>query len=334
MKFVLFKNSIEAGAAPIYLFEGEEEYFKHRGEEMLRERFLSEPALNSAAFDGPELKGDRLTSLVAAAQCFPFCSEKRIVKVTDLFPSEREFDTYLKPYFEHPCASTILLIVNNKGGKAKGADLKKAPNVTYVDCSRADEETVLRWIFTRMRCEGVACDTECCERIMRYCLGSMSRIAAETEKLLAYAGKGGTITAADVDAVVYRDAEYKIYEMTDALGRGNFAGYMSVMNELMGKGMDEAGVLNSLCNFFRTMYAVAVLKRTDADAAKVLGMKEYAVKMSRRQANAWGKERSVRTYFFILGAVNEIKSGKRTPQGALAVVNAELFFGGQENNAG
>ena len=70
-------------------------------------------------------------------------------------------------------------------------DLKKAPNVTRVYCSRADEETVLRWVYTHMRRAGVSCDTECCERIMRYCLGSMSRIAAETEKLIAYAGEGG-----------------------------------------------------------------------------------------------------------------------------------------------
>ena len=43
MKFVLFKNSLKEGAAPIYLFDGEEEYFKERGEEMLKERFLGEP---------------------------------------------------------------------------------------------------------------------------------------------------------------------------------------------------------------------------------------------------------------------------------------------------
>ena len=132
----------------------------------------------------------------------------------------------------------------------------------------------------------------------------------------------------------YLRTDYKETTIRKVVPKRVFSDECEVMNELMGKGMDEAGVLNSLCNFFRTMYAVAVLKRTDADAAKVLGMKEYAVKMSRRQANAWGKERIVRTYFFILGAVNEIKSGKRTPQGALAVVNAELFFGGQENNAG
>ena len=72
MKFVLFKKSLEEGAAPIYLFDGEEEYFKERGEEMLKQRFLGEPSLNYTSFQGEALKGSALTGLVAAAESFPF----------------------------------------------------------------------------------------------------------------------------------------------------------------------------------------------------------------------------------------------------------------------
>ena len=146
--------------------------------------------------------------------------------------------------------------------------------------------------------------------------------------------QGGSVTAADVDAIVYRDTEYKIYEMTDALGRGNHAAYLSVMNELLGKGMDEAGVLNALCNYFRTLYEILALGKSDAETAKALGMKEYAVKMSRRQARMLGAARTGQAYFSVYGAVSAVKSGRLTPQGALAAVNARLFFGGTENNAG
>ena len=49
MKFVMFKKSLEEGVSPIYLFDGEE-YFKERGEDMLKERYLSEPSLNYTSF--------------------------------------------------------------------------------------------------------------------------------------------------------------------------------------------------------------------------------------------------------------------------------------------
>ena len=180
------------GARPVYLFDGEEEYFKERGEAMLRAKFLREPTLDFSLFRGETLHGGALADLVAAAQSFPFLSEKRIVKVTDFYPSEREYEQYLRRYLEDPPPSTILLIVNSVRPKGRPFDLKKAPGVTWVDCSRGDEETLLRWIFTRFKQAGVRADTECCERILHYCLSDMSRIAGEVEKLIAYAG--GAIT--------------------------------------------------------------------------------------------------------------------------------------------
>lgn len=331
MKFVLFKKSLEEGAAPIYLFDGEEEYFKERGEEMLKERFLQEPALNYTVLHGETLKGAQLSSLVAAAQCVPFLSTKRIVKVTNLYLSEKDFNTYLKEYFEHPQPDTILLIVNSAAPKGKTADLRKAPNVTWVDCSRADEETVLRWIYTQFRRAGISADTECCERVMRYCLGDMSRIAGETEKLISYALQDKKITAEDVDLVVYRDAEYKTYEMSNALGLKNYGKFISVQEELLAKGMDEIAVLNSLAAYFRSLYEIVLVRKSDAETAKILGMKEYAVKMSRRQADSLGAKRVKECFLCASNALNAIKSGELTAPAALLSVNAQLFFGNQAN---
>lgn len=330
MKFVLFKNSLKEGAAPIYLFDGEEEYFKERGEEMLKERFLGEPSLNYSAFHGETLKGAALTSLVAAAQSFPFMSEKRIVKVTDFYPTEKEYETYLKGYFENPSADTVLLIVNSSRPKGK-FDLKKMPNVTYVDCGKADEETVLRWIYTQFRRAGVRADTDCCERVMHYCLGDMSRIAGETEKLIAYAGQGGAVSPEDVDAVVYKDAEYKTYEMTGAFGAGNYAKFLSVQRELMEKGADEGAVLNALCAYLRNLLEILLLKKSDAETARALGMNEYAVKMSRRQANAVGAARVRVCWEYVYAAISGVRSGELTAPAALLKVNAQLFYGEDAN---
>ena len=330
MKFVLFKNSLKEGAAPIYLFDGEEEYFKERGEEMLKERFLGEPSLNYSAFHGETLKGAALSSLVAAAQSFPFMSEKRIVRVTDFYPTEKEYETYLKGYFENPSADTVLLIVNSSRPKGK-FDLKKMPNVTYVDCGKADEETVLRWIYTQFRRAGVRADTDCCERVMHYCLGDMSRIAGETEKLIAYAGQGGAVSPEDVDAVVYKDAEYKTYEMTGAFGAGNYAKFLSVQRELMEKGADEGAVLNALCAYLRSLLEILLLKKSDAETARALGMNEYAVKMSRRQANAVGAARVRVCWEYVYAAISGVRSGELTAPAALLKVNAQLFYGEDAN---
>ena len=101
MKYVDFKKfTDENGALPIYLFEGEEGYFRDKGEALLKERFLQEPTLDYVSFEGSALKGEKMKSIADALNCFPFISAKRVVRVTEFYPTEKDFELYLKDLFE------------------------------------------------------------------------------------------------------------------------------------------------------------------------------------------------------------------------------------------
>ena len=148
MKYVEFKKfTDENGALPIYLFEGEEVYFREKGEALLKARFLQEPTLDYSAFEGASLKGDKMRALVDAVNSFPFVSERRVVKVTEFYPTEKEYEAHLKGLFENPPSSSILMILNSSKGKTGTVAFTKKPNVTYVDCARSDEETIKKWIY-------------------------------------------------------------------------------------------------------------------------------------------------------------------------------------------
>ena len=185
MKYVEFKKfTDENGARPIYLFEGEEVYFREKGEQILKNLFVQELTLDYASFDGSALKGEKMQALVDAVRCFPFISQKRLVRVTEFYPTEKEFDSYVKPLFDDPPSDSILLIVNGGKGKAGTANLAKHANVTYVDCGRSDEETIKKWIYITCKRAGVYADGITCGKLATYCVFDMSRIAMETEKLL------------------------------------------------------------------------------------------------------------------------------------------------------
>ena len=73
MKYVDFKKfTDEHGALPVYLFEGEETYFRERGCELLTKRFLKEPTLDFTAFEGAALKGDSSSRWRTPSTVFPF----------------------------------------------------------------------------------------------------------------------------------------------------------------------------------------------------------------------------------------------------------------------
>ena len=120
--------------------------------------------------------------------------------------------------------------------------------------------------------------------------------------------------------------------MTGAISVGNYTKYASVMAELKAKGADEMNLLNGLCSYFRTLFEIAALKKSDADTAAMLGMKEYAVKMSRRQASAFTPIRLKKCYAFLNDAINGVKRGVLTPEGALLRANADIFFDLKPNN--
>ena len=329
MKYVDFKKfTDENGALPIYLFEGEEVYFREKGEALLKARFLQEPTLDYSAFEGVSLKGDKMCALVDAVNSFPFVSERRVVKVTEFYPTEKEYEAHLKDLFENPPSSSILMILNSSKGKAGTVAFTKKPNVTYVDCARSDEETIKKWIYLTCKKEGLFADSITCGKLASYCVFDMSRIAMETEKLLGYCLSKGIERLTDeiVDALVYPDTEYKKYELSNALARKNYSTFMKVLKDLLAHGYNETELLSTLASYFKSLYEVSICRGSDGEVATALGLREYAVKKNREQAAKFTKEEILGYYNTVYSAICDLKCGELTPSGALKAVVAKLFF--------
>lgn len=336
MKYVEFKNfTDEHGAQPIYLFEGEEVYFHEKGEQLLKSRFLEDSTLDYIAFEGNTLKGEKLKTLSDALNSFPFLSQKRMVKVTEFYPTEKEYESYLKPLFENPPSTGILLIVNGGKGKAGTAPLSKLPGVTLVDCSRSDEETIKKWIYLTCKRAGVYADGITCGKVAAFCVFDMARIANETEKLLVYCKATGKdrLTDETVEELVYPDSEYKIYELANALSRKNYSAFMKIVNDLSARGFNETALLNALASYFRGLYETSLCDGSDREVALALGIKEYAAKKNREQAAKFTKKALLELYQTVYLAISGIKCGEYTPSSALKEVTAKLFFGNFDKGA-
>lgn len=331
MKYVDFKKfTNENGAMPVYLFEGEEGYFREKGETTLKERFLQEPTLDYVSFDGSALKGEKLKAIADALNCFPFVSEKRVVRVTEFYPTEKDFEYYLKGLFENPPQHGLLMIINSAKPKttANQAALAKKPNVTYVDCAKSDEETVKKWIYVTCKRAGVYADGITCGKIANYCTLDMSRISKETEKLLTYCEVKGVDRLTDeiVDLLVYPDSDYKIYELANAVARRNYSAFVKIARDLSEQGYNENALLSSLASYFKGLYETSLCRGSDKEVAATLGIKEYAAKKNREQAAKFPKDRLLSLYETVYGALNGIRGGAFSPDGAMKSVAMKLFF--------
>jgi DNA polymerase III delta subunit len=149
-----------------------------------------------------------------------------------------------------------------------------------------------------------------------------------TEKLLLLCEATGQTRIVDepVKENVYPDAEYKIYELAGAIQARNYTGYIKILQDLSAKNFDAVSLLSSLASAFKTVYDVSRAKGTDREAAIALGIKEYAVKKNRALAAKMGADEILSTYEHLYQTICQIKCGEVTPQSALKMTTAHLFF--------
>lgn len=325
MKFVQLANNLKEQIAPVYLVEGEDAYFRDHAYLAIREACgITQPVFNETRLDGESLKGD-FSAFTAGLYTMPMFDEKRLVRVSDFYPSEREFEKYLKPYTENPCPSTVLVIVN-AGKKPNAAELRKKSGITLVDCAHESEETLGKWLFGVMRRCGLNADADAATLMVRYCSSDAARMKRETEKLAALLGGGGRVTRETVEEYVAKDVEYKIYELTQAASRRNFSSFSEILDDLMKKGFDEHAVLSSLTSHYRTLCEVSSMRGSDHEIAGVLGVKPYAVQRNREAASRLGRERVEELYLRLYELSCGAKSGMYVKSGALSAAIAKIFF--------
>lgn len=302
MKYTEFKNGLENGKKfSVYLFEGEDAFFKERGFNLLKNKFITQPELNLTALSS-DCSYEELLSSVGS---YPFMSECRMTVLKEFYPKQ-DFIKNIKDYLNNPFDFSLLVILNEKPCEA----VKKFDTVCVVDCGKADSALLVRWIKGECGNSGVQIQAETAKVIADYCLSDMTRIENETKKLCAYVGDGGVITKTEVDLMVTRDSEYKIYEMTDYISKRKFDMALTVIKEMMSKGETSQRILSSVYNYFRRMLHASISDFTLEELATAFGIKEYACKKIKEQANMF-KKRSLKSAVDALtDADYKIKSGQ------------------------
>lgn len=282
MKYTEFKNYIKGKPdRSVFLLEGEDAFFRSRALDAVKDK-IAEPSLNYAFFDYSDCN---IKDVVSSLDSYPFMSDYRLTVIRDFYPQKDVLKGELGRYLSNPPRDSLLVIVNEKVSEP----LKKIPCVLAVDCGKADKSIICKWIVGECALNGVSIDSDAADSVAEYCLLDMARIEGETRKLIAYAGKGGNVGIDVVNALVSRESEYKIYEMTDYIGKRKFDDAFTVIEELLSKGETPQRLIVSVYNYFRRLLHVAISDKSPAENAALLGIKEFAVKKTSEQSKLFKK---------------------------------------------
>ena len=269
----------------------------------MKNKFVSEPTLNYNSYENNSFT---INELMASLKAYPFMSEKRMTVVNDHNFTKDELKGELKDFLENPPIDSIFVVSVQKSTDT----LKKFSSVCVVNCDKADANTIIKWIKAECSRNGVTIQSETANVICEYCLSDMTRIETETLKLISYVGDGGTITRLDVDGLVARETEYKIYEMTEYIGKKKFDRALAVITDMLSKGETAQRLIISIYNYYRRLLHIAISDKPVSELASLIGVMEYAVKKSKEQAKMF-KIRSLKRAVDMLADTDfAIKCGK------------------------
>lgn len=297
--------------APVYLFYGNESYLLERALKTLQEKLVPGEV---AAFDYQELDGRELTAgtIVLVAATLPALAPRRLVVVKDPAPEILQAGAgELLAYLENPAPTTCLILAVN-GSIDKRLKLVRLIQQTgrvveFLPLKAADLE---KWLQREAREEGYILPPAAARALVQASRGDLRLAMNELYKVMTFTGQPGTITPADVEALVpAAAAQTTIFQLVDALGNRNAALAISSLRRLLEKGEAPLGILAMLARQLRLIYQyhLAADKR---ELAARLGVRPFVVQKVAAQARNFSLSAAARALEELLKVDTGIKTGQ------------------------
>ena len=287
IKFEDLKGFLKQKIGTVYLLSGIDEYLLSSAYKMIvKASELEVEDLNLIKFAEGIID---CNDIVRACETMPVFSNKKIVYLDLRLAKKTELKNVklLNDYINNANPTTVLIINTGANDDDFGLD-KKA--LELVDCNRLDIKFVEAKVNSVLRAKQKSISQSALKMLIEYCLGDMAKIMVETDKLVSFIGGRAEIQNSDIEEIVTRSIEYQVFELTEALAKKNSAKVYAILGDMKAK-KDEYKMLPALIYaHFRRLFHISLNSGTsNAELAKMLGVKEFAVKMAQAQAKLFSK---------------------------------------------
>lgn len=287
MKFEELKKSLMASIYPVYVLKGVDEFLLSSSYSLIyKYANIEMPELNLIKFTEGVID---CKDVIRAMDTMPVFSDKKLVyldlrmsKKSEL-KNSKDLDEYLK----NPNNRSVLVI--NLGDNDE-VDVFDKKNVTVVDCNRLDFSIVALKIKSSFAKKNKQIDDRAIKLLADYCICDLSKILLEIDKLASFVGGRMQVTSQDVEEIVTPSLEYQIFELTEALSKKNNKKVFVILNDMKAKKDEYRSLLSLIYSHFRRLFMVSLNRNMDRfELSKMLGIKEYAVKMTLNQVDYFSK---------------------------------------------
>jgi DNA polymerase-3 subunit delta len=231
------------------------------------------------------------------------------VKDAHLLPAA-ELEALL-PYLQDPVPETCLLLVAEKIDSRRKFFQQFKKSGCMVEFKPLAERELPGHVKTFLEGRDYRISADALELFCGMVGGSLHEIHSELDKLLTYLGDRTLIDVTDVQAVVSKGRAENIFELGNAVGRGDVAGALSLVKRLTDGGEAPLKILSLLVRHFRQLWKVRELQvqnRNPRDIAATAGVPFFVVQQLIAQGKRFSRQDFQRNYELFLETDLAMKS--------------------------
>jgi DNA polymerase-3 subunit delta len=259
------KAAIKAGQpGRLYVFHGEEvfllRYYLNQLQKLLVDELTESfnfTRLNNENFD--------LQTFVDAVESFPMMAETTMVQVddVDLFKlPESDRNKLCEVLSDIPQHCTVVLTYETVAWKPdkKYKKLYEAIDsaAAVVEFAKQEQRDLVAWIQRHFAARKKSITPDLCVYLIDLTGGTMTALSGEIDKIAAYSG-AEHICKADIDAVTEPVLDAVVFQLTDLLSRGNYAGALEKLHQLLQMQEDPLKILGGIGSSFRRVFTARTL---------------------------------------------------------------------------
>lgn len=320
MKFVELKASLKSSLGAVYHLEGNDRFVILNALELIEKSVnLTYPEMNKTVFNNENKYS--LDDILQATSCMPFGDSKRLVVVWDCALKSTDYSRFEKAVEGGGLGDCVIVFISTQPNEF----CKKIKNIAVVvDCNKLDEATLRKWILTKVTKAGLKIEEAGVALLIEYSASSLARISTELDKLLTVGEE--VITVSLIEKFVTPDREYQIYELTDAISKGEASRVFNIVETILAHEKYPIGVIQYLYQSFRKLLYIILSKKSDEELAVIFKVKPYAIKMSRVQATKFTPKELKKINEQLSNLEFDIKNGRANLQNSVTYAICKILL--------
>ena len=321
-----------------YIFYGEETYLLHYYLDQLERKLLDGPA---ADFNVHRLTQENfsLEALRDSLEAIPMMAERSYIRVDDvdlfhLGESDREsLSDMLEDVPDYCCLVLVFETVEFKPDKKQKRLCEALGRAKQVEFAKQSQRDLTAWVIRHFSARDKRISPSLCAYLIEITGGSMAALAGEIDKIAAFS-LGPEITKFDIDSVTEPVLDAVVFQMTDAMGTGDYALALTKLRDLYKMQQEPIVILGAVGSNLRKISAAKVLSahgRGADELMRICGMKDYPARKTMSLASKFSAAFCDRALHRVAETDMQMKTSYDDPKRLLELLVMEL---GQERKNG